>query len=159
MCCPWSSHDLFEHGESLYRPESRVPLLFVLPSGADAGDVVRQTVSLRDLPATVVDLAGVAVGSPFPGRSLARLWDSSHQSTTTASDSDGALSELPDPNPTEPSRGRSPAAHGPLLSLAQGNYCAADCVPIGLPRMVMPSGNGRAAMLKPFSDSSLRSRR
>jgi arylsulfatase A-like enzyme len=117
-------HDLFEHGESLYRPESRVPLLFVLPSGAHGGDVLRQTVSLRDLPATVVDLAGVSVGSPFPGRSLARLWDGSHQNATTASDSDsdGALSELPDPNPTDPSRGRSPAAHGPLLSVAQGDY-------------------------------------
>jgi arylsulfatase A-like enzyme len=115
-------HDLFEHGESLYRPESRVPLLFVLPSGAHAGDVLRQTVSLRDLPATVVDLAGVADGSPFPGRSLARLWDGSHQSTVSDSDSDGALAELADPNPTDPSRGRSPAAHGQLLSLAQGDY-------------------------------------
>ena len=38
-------------------------------------------------------------------------------------------------------------------------HCAADCVPIGLPRMVMPSGNGRAATLKPRSTSSLRSRR
>ena len=31
-------------------------------------------VSLRDLPATVVDQAGVAAGSPFPGRSLAAYW-------------------------------------------------------------------------------------
>ena len=31
-------------------------------------------VSLRDLPATVVDLVGSASGSPFPGRSLAAHW-------------------------------------------------------------------------------------
>jgi hypothetical protein len=32
--------------------------------------------------------------------------------------------------------------HGP-------NHCAADCVPIGLPRMVMLSGSGRAATVYP----------
>jgi arylsulfatase A-like enzyme len=116
-------HDLFEHGQSLYRPETRVPLLFMLPSGAHAGDVVRQTVSLRDLPATVVNLAGLADGSPFPGRSLARYWDNSHAgATTTTADSDGALSELPEPNPIEPSRDRSPAITGPLVALAHDDY-------------------------------------
>ena len=33
-----------------------------------------QPVSLRDLPATVVDLLGLSAGSPFPGRSLAAYW-------------------------------------------------------------------------------------
>jgi hypothetical protein len=33
-------------------------------------------VSLRDLPATVVDRLGLAEGSPFPGRSLAAYWQS-----------------------------------------------------------------------------------
>ncbi len=33
-------------------------------------------------------------------------------------------------------------------------HCAADCVPSGLPRMVIPSGKGRAATLKPRSISS-----
>ena len=32
------------------------------------------TVSLRDLPATVVDVVGLASGAPFPGHSLADLW-------------------------------------------------------------------------------------
>ncbi len=31
-------------------------------------------VSLRDLPATVVDLLGLSDGSPFPGHSLAAYW-------------------------------------------------------------------------------------
>src|SRR5262249_36212941 len=30
---------------------------------------------LRDIPATVTDLLGLAAGSPFPGRSLAGCWD------------------------------------------------------------------------------------
>ena len=36
-----------------------------------------ETVSLRDLPATIVDLAGQGSRAPFPGRSLARLWQDS----------------------------------------------------------------------------------
>jgi len=116
-------HALFEHGESLYRPEIRVPLLILLPSGGHAASVVRETVSLRDLPATIVDLAGLAAGAPFPGRSLARLWgDSLPGSAAGVGDSYGAISELSEPNPTDPSRGRSPAARGPLESLAQEGY-------------------------------------
>ncbi len=67
-------HDLFGHGESLYRPEIHVPLVIVLPAGQRATGVVREPVSLRDLPATILDLAGLSEGSPFPGRSLADLW-------------------------------------------------------------------------------------
>ena len=117
-------HTLFEHGESLYRPEIHVPLLVLLPSGAYSPGVVRQTVSLRDLPATIVDLAGVAAGSPFPGRSLATLW---RDSTPAAPPGDGdlldaAVSELSEPSPTNPSLGRSPAARGPLISIADDKY-------------------------------------
>jgi arylsulfatase A-like enzyme len=114
-------HELFEHGESLYRPEIRVPLLFILPSGRYAGSVVRETASLRNLPATIVDLAGLTAGSPFAGRSLARLWRDP-QSGHREFDADDAFSELPVPNPTLPSKGRSPAAKGPLVSLARDNY-------------------------------------
>ncbi len=67
-------HNLFDHGESLYQTEIRVPLVIVPPSGLNPAAVVDETVSLRDLPATIVDLAGQANGSPFPGESLARFW-------------------------------------------------------------------------------------
>ena len=66
-------HDLFDHGESLYRTEIRVPLIIVPPPGRDRPAVVGETVSLRDLPATIVDLVGQGRGSPFPGESLARF--------------------------------------------------------------------------------------
>jgi arylsulfatase A-like enzyme len=117
-------HDLFDHGESLYRPEIRVPLLIVLPAGMREGlGVVPKVVSLRDLPATIVDLVGLAAGAPFPGRSLARLWrGSSPGPGLETAESDGAISELTAPNPLNPSRGRSPAVQGPLVSLAEGDY-------------------------------------
>jgi arylsulfatase A-like enzyme len=140
-------HRLFDHGVSLYRPEIRVPLLFVLPSdlaspiGPDKSadmpadgsrtvplspgraTVVRDTVSLRDLPATIVDLLGLTAGAPFRGRSLARLWrDSSSAAANDVCPADGAISELTLPNPTNPSQDRSPAARGPLVSLAEEDY-------------------------------------
>ena len=67
-------HGLYDHGESLYRTEIRVPLVIVPPAAQRIRGVVGQTVSLRDLPATIVELAGQGIGSPFPGRSLSRLW-------------------------------------------------------------------------------------
>ena len=90
-------HALFDHGESLYRPEIRVPLLFVLPSGSQLPAIVRNTVSLRDLPATIVELVGLAAASPFPGRSLASLWYQSSQENAGSGGEgipDGAISEL-----------------------------------------------------------------
>ena len=85
--------------------------------------MVRDTVSLRDLPATIVDLVGLAAGAPFPGRSLARLWrDSTSGAANDVCVGDGAISELTIPNPTNPNQGRSPAARGPLVSLAEEEY-------------------------------------
>jgi len=116
-------HGLFDHGESLYRPEVRVPLLIVLPSRSRSPGVVRQSVSLRDLPATIVELVGLAAGSPFPGQSLPGLGrDPSPGAAVAADGVDGALSELSDPNPANPSQGRSPASRGPLISLVDGDY-------------------------------------
>jgi arylsulfatase A-like enzyme len=116
-------HGLYDHGESLYRPEIRVPLLIVPPGPGQAPGVVGECVSLRDMPATIVDLVGLADGSPFPGRSLARLWrPPSPGDAAGVVDGDGALSELSAPNPSLPSGGRSPAARGPLVSLAEGDY-------------------------------------
>ena len=117
-------HGLFEHGESLYRPEIRVPLVFVLPSRSQSPAVVREVVSLRDLPATIVDLVGLSAGAPFPGRSLATALARSVARTAVpgAVAGDGAISELAEPNPTNPSQGLSPAARGPLCSLADGDY-------------------------------------
>ncbi len=116
-------HDLFDHGESLYRTEIRVPLVIVPASGQNPSSVVGETVSLRNLPATIVDLVGLGKGSPFPGESLARFWrDSASHGIGSPADHDPVLSELMAPNPGRPNQGRSPASRGPLISLAESNF-------------------------------------
>jgi arylsulfatase A-like enzyme len=116
-------HALFDHGESLYRPETHVPLLVVLPESNRVSGVVRECVSLRDLPATIVDLVGLVDGSPFPGRSLAKLWrPRAPGDAPDDGDVVGVISELSEPNPSLPSQGRSPAARGPLVSFAEGDF-------------------------------------
>jgi arylsulfatase A-like enzyme len=114
-------HGLFMHGESLYRTEIRVPLLILPPSRRPRGFVVREPVSLRDLPATVVDLIGLENDSPFPGQSLARFW-AGHSTGREPVDPGIVLSELAAPNPSDPNQGRSPVYRGPLRSLADGDF-------------------------------------
>ena len=116
-------HGLFDHGESLYRTEIRVPLVIVPPSGLQTSAVVDEPVSLRDLPATIVDLVGQGTGSPFPGASLTRFWgESGSKGVRSARVDDPVISELTAPNPARPNQGRSPAAQGPLVSLAKGDF-------------------------------------
>jgi arylsulfatase A-like enzyme len=70
----FGEHGQFRHGATLYEPEIRVPLVVVAPGRLPAGRAIRVPVSLRDLPATVVDLLGWRRESPFPGVSLAGTW-------------------------------------------------------------------------------------
>ena len=79
----FGEHGVYEHGYSLYRTSVHVPLIVIpprstgTPVAAGAGGTpasIVTPVSLRDLAATVVDLAGLGEGAPFPGSSLAGLW-------------------------------------------------------------------------------------
>ena len=116
-------HGLFDHGESLYRTEIRVPLVIVPPSGLNPPAVVGETVSLRDLPATIVDLVGQGKGSPFPGESLARFWrDSASDGTGSPRDHDPVISELMAPNPGDRTRGDRRLLEDHLISLAEGDF-------------------------------------
>jgi arylsulfatase A-like enzyme len=72
----FGEHGMFVHGNSLYQPLTRVPLIVALPARVPAGMVVNDYFNLRDLAATVVDLAGVTDTVNFPGQSLRRFWDS-----------------------------------------------------------------------------------
>ena len=67
-------HNGFGHGSHLFRQVVEVPLLVVSPRNVPKGKTIGHAVSLRDLPATVVDLLRLEGPSPFPGRSLARFW-------------------------------------------------------------------------------------
>jgi len=115
-------HNLFDHGESLYRTEVRVPLLVVSPLGGRSQKVVKDWVSLRDIPATVADLVSPATASPFPGRPLTRFWRETPAALAASAAGDAVLSELSAPNPSDPNQGRSPAHRGPLISLAAGGH-------------------------------------
>jgi arylsulfatase A-like enzyme len=67
-------HNSFGHGSHLYRQVVNVPLLIAGPRSIPAGQSISEPVSLRDLPATVTDLCGLASASPFPGHTLSRFW-------------------------------------------------------------------------------------
>lgn len=65
----FGEHGLIQHGNSLFLPLLNVPLVIHYPARVPLGLKVQAPTSLRDLPATVLDLAGVQ-GSGIPGRSL-----------------------------------------------------------------------------------------
>jgi arylsulfatase A-like enzyme len=120
----FGEHNVFNHGLSLYAQEVHVPLLIIGPT-APPGRTVSQPVSLRDLPATVIDLHGLGAGSPFPGRSLAEYW----QPTPGAGESHSArvLSEVDIPPVIIPQRGRGPKQRGFTMSLvAEGLHYVLD---------------------------------
>ena len=70
----FGEHGLFGHLQSLYQPVTHVPLIVRLPGDGGAGRRIETAVSLRDLPATVLDLVG-AGPDVLPGASLAALWE------------------------------------------------------------------------------------
>ena len=110
-------HGLFGHGCSLYLPEIHVPLIVVAPGIAPEGRVVKDPVSLRDVPATIIDLLGIPGRrmAPFPGQSLAGMWSGA---------ADGGcpvVSQIDAPPESDPNHGRSPSRRGPLTSLIDGH--------------------------------------
>ena len=110
-------HLLFFHGCSLYRQVVGVPLVIAGPDGMPAGRAIGDAVSLRDIPATVVDLLGMSAVPHFPDDSLARFW--SEKGTGKADRSDLVLMETGKP-PGLMNQGREPAAKGPMKGLIDG---------------------------------------
>ncbi len=70
----FDEHDLYGHGDLLYREVLHVPLIVRHPATVPAGRRVRCAVGLTAIPATVAELAGVRDGSPFPGEPLSHHW-------------------------------------------------------------------------------------
>ncbi len=70
----FGEHGLLVHADSLYMPLLHVPLIVIFPGQIPAGRRIDAFVSLRDLAATVTQVAGVADNIRFPGESLARFW-------------------------------------------------------------------------------------
>jgi arylsulfatase A-like enzyme len=105
----FGEHGLIWHGNSLYLPLVHVPL-FVLGAEVPAGIRIADVVSLRDVAATILDVAAGAAG--LPGESLRAWW------TGAARVERDVFTELPaggNPDPEEPS------ARAPLHSvIAEG---------------------------------------
>ncbi|MBK6420855.1 MAG: sulfatase [Gemmatimonadetes bacterium] len=70
----FGEHGLYGHGHTLNQQALNVGAILALPEQIPAGVVVGDRVSLRDLPATILDLAAPGGANPFPGASLARFW-------------------------------------------------------------------------------------
>lgn len=62
---------VYGHMKSLYNGVLHVPMVIVAPGLLPAGTRSDTPVSIRDIPATIVDLTGVRDTASFPGRSLA----------------------------------------------------------------------------------------
>ncbi len=72
----FGEHGLGWHSNSLYEQLTHVPLLIRYPARVPAGARVSQQVTLRDLAATLADLAGLADARGLSGTSLAATWQS-----------------------------------------------------------------------------------
>ncbi|MEM7203719.1 MAG: sulfatase-like hydrolase/transferase [Planctomycetota bacterium] len=70
----FGAHGLFDHGNSLYGQCIFVPLLLRLPVAQRAAHRVTDPVSLRNLPATVLEVVGLTADPAFPGQSMVPLW-------------------------------------------------------------------------------------
>ncbi len=113
----FGEHGLYDHGNSLYLPLLHVPLLIAWAGHTPRDTNVAQPVSLRDLPATLIDLAGLSGAPSLPGTSLARFWDRRRFADTTSTSPLWSLVR-PAPRPG----GHYPTAEGELRSLVWGDY-------------------------------------
>ena len=67
-------HGLQYHSNSLYMPLLHVPLLIVYPPGVPRGSRVADPVTIRDIPKTLLELAGMTSDDKLAGSSLSRRW-------------------------------------------------------------------------------------
>lgn len=100
---------------SLYQSELHVPLIVVPPRGIPIRPVAAETTSLRNVAATIVDIAGCGAGSPFPGTSMAGVWRRSIGPPAADGPGESALAELVpngtlDPRAPDPTRRPWPMA-------------------------------------------------
>lgn len=77
----FGEHGWVSHGNGLYFPGLHVPLLISFPGRVPGGVRVEEGVTLRDLPATALDLLGFGQRTGIPGRSWAEYWAPSSDSS------------------------------------------------------------------------------
>ena len=108
----FGEHGIFTHGNSLYLQSVRVPLLISFPTHVPANTSVREPVTLRDLPATIIDLVQLGDKDRFPGNSLAQFWNG-----TTNTDSTTRSPLLSEANVGPDTKSHEPLFKGDMRSL------------------------------------------
>jgi arylsulfatase A-like enzyme len=106
--------NLVSHARTLYAPGVHVPLIVSFPGRIPVGERVTESVSLRDIPATVMDLLGSS-SSPFPGYSL--LGAGGRAANAEA----GLSASLSQVTPGVNWPNAWPAARGAMRSIVSGN--------------------------------------
>lgn len=104
----FGEHGQIGHAQSLYMPSLHVPLFLSFPGRVPAKRVDR-ALSLADVPATILDLAGV--DSAVPGRSLRLIWMGAGE----AAEPSPVLSDLEEDSFNE--NPWDPVSRGPMQSL------------------------------------------
>jgi arylsulfatase A-like enzyme len=88
----FAEHSVLGHGTDLHIQSLRVPLLLRYPASIPGDVTVQKPVTLRDIPATVIDILDLPDDDLFPGRSLSRYWADADSGELESSES--MLSEL-----------------------------------------------------------------
>lgn len=109
----FGEHGLYRHINSVYMPLLHVPLVIRLPGSVPHGRRVSVPVSLRQIPATVIDLLDLSVEGEFPGPSLVETWGTPPRAPPPS------FSELV---PGVVEQDWYPVAAGPLWSLVWGPF-------------------------------------
>ena len=111
----FGEHSTFGHGQDLHIQSIHVPLILRLPGFVPADVTVKEPITLRDIPATVIHLLSLRDNGLFPGRSLDRYWlDPGRKEMERI---DPLLSEL-NKCLWPPA---APAAKGPMKSIVTGD--------------------------------------
>ncbi len=114
---------IYRHGTSLYQTQLHVPLVIAPPAGGPSKRSISDTVSLRDLAATIVDVLALGAGSPFPGASLARFWNESRARVPTGPAAiNQALSEVVPLNARNPDPGQVLERRWPVAALTDDDW-------------------------------------
>jgi len=113
----FGEHGLFLHANSLYEPVLHVPLVIWAPGRIPQMTRVPDRISLRDLPATVLDLVGGEDSHDLPGHSLVRYWSGS-----SGEPDDAVLAEVGYAEWAREWFPSYPTAKGAMQSLLDGDY-------------------------------------
>lgn len=111
----FGEHGWYLHGKSLYREETRIPLVVWWPEGVPAGTRIARPVSHASIPATILDLVAGPEAATFGSPSLARLW----RDSAAAADWPWPLSEQGQRDWVDP---RFPVQHGDMRSLTSPDW-------------------------------------